>query len=530
MNPFAVLASASIGRPVAFQTSGYNAATNGRRMMNVASSTRGVSSLALADGPMLTARARKAVMDNPMASIAVTAFVAEVIGTGIRPHFRHADLVKRRALEREFALWSVQASATRRLGADGKPDSLQDFWGLQQLVCRNVIEAGEAFSRNRYRVAGDLSPTGLRVPLQLDLIEPEQLAFWRNSGDMASPQNIIRAGIEFNQIHERVAYHFYREHPGDSSIWPNAFEVVRVPSGDVLHVMEFIRGNQIRGITSLAPILSAMADLDEFSDATRYRQKLGAYLFAWKKTLTPDNSNLDLSGTAGNDVAAPGSAYTEMAPGQLNVLDANADEDFGFYAHPGVENTYEAFQRIEGRMLATAQRISYDMLTGDMTDVNYSSARIRLMALRRVWTQYQKSVIVHQFCRPVLRSWLDAAALAGVIDARDYRKNPEEYLAVEWLAQPWDWVDPVKDTTATLMKIGACLTSRSAVVKATGADVEEVDQQIAEDHAREASLGLQPVYGASRTTETDSPGGNPDEGKPAAEPDESFPVKVKTKK
>src|ERR1043166_7170747 len=257
MGYFRNLASAFVGRPVAFTTSGFNAATNGRRLINVGNTTRGISSLALSDGPMLTARARKAVMDNPLASRGVTAFISEVIGTGIRPHSKHSDPTIRRALEKEFGLWTAQSSATRRLGPGGKPDSLHGFYNQQALVCRNVIEAGGAFGRPGPRLQSDLSPTGLRVPLQIDLIEPEQLAFWRTSGEVASPENLVRGSIEFDKLHQRVAYHFYREHPGDSTIWPNAYEIVRVPAESILHVMEFSRGNQIRGITSLPRIFFA---------------------------------------------------------------------------------------------------------------------------------------------------------------------------------------------------------------------------------------------------------------------------------
>jgi capsid protein len=213
------------------------------------------------------------------------------------------------------------------------------------LVCRNVVEAGEAFGRLRYRFTSDLSPTGLRVPLQIDLIEPEQLAWWRMTGDMASPDNLVRGGIEFDPSHARVAYHFYREHPGDSAIWPNTFDVVRVPSESVLHVMEFIRGNQIRGITALAPLIVQMADLDDYDDAERFRQKLGAYLFGWRKSLSPDdplNAPLASSSLAVGTSAAPaGSAYVETQPGTLNMLDTNDGEEFGFYSHPGVPESVD---------------------------------------------------------------------------------------------------------------------------------------------------------------------------------------------
>lgn len=516
MGYWRTLSQAFLGRPMA--NSGYNAATGGRRMLTAGRSDRSVNSLALADGPVLTARSRKAVMDNPRAAAGVAGFVAEVVGSGIRPHSKHSNPEIRRTIEKEFSLWVPQSSSERRLGPDGKPDSLQDFFTQQMLVCRNSVEAGEAFARLRFRSQQDLSPFGLRVPLQIEMIEPEQLAFWRMSAEMASPQNIVRASIEFNPIHERVAYHFYREHPGDSAIWPNTYQVVRIPAASILHVMEFLRGGQFRGITALAPILTALADVDDFEDATRFAQKLGAFLFAWKETISPDDPGFASTNTAGTDVAPAGSQYVETEPGQVNILDANLNEKFGFYAHPGVAQTFHAFLTSQLQAIATAMRVTYDMLTGDMTQVNYSSARVRLIALRRQWKQYQKSVIVHQFCRPVWRAWLDAAALAGVIDSKDYARNPEEYLNVEWLPEPWEWVDPVKDAQTTRMKIESCLTSRRAEVAALGKDVEEVDHQIAEDHEREHELGLVPVYGNSRVSENAPPDGDESDEKAAPAP------------
>lgn len=513
MSYFRTLAQAFLGRPMAsLPSSGFFGATNGRRTINIGNTTRGMSNLALADGPTLLARARKADLDNPLARNGITSFVAEVIGTGMRPHSKHPDADKRRNIEKEFALWVPQSSAVRRVGPGGVPDSLQNFFLQQQLVCRNAVVAGEAFARLRPRRVSDLSPSGLRVPLQIDLIEPEQLAWWRMSGEMASPENLVRGGIEFDPLHQRVAYHFYREHPGDSSLWPNAWEVVRVPAQSVLHVVEFLQGAQIRGVSALAPIIVALADLDDFEDAERFRQKLGAYLFGWKKTLNPDNDPLTAtaSTTAGTDQAAAGTAYVESKAGQVTMLDANQNEDFGFYAHPGVPNGYEPFVRLQKQTVSTILRITYDMASGDSSKATYSSARIRLIALRRIWEQFQQAVIVHQFCRPVWRAWLDAAALVGVIDAADYRRNPENYLDVEWSGQPWEWVDPVADVQSVRMEMESCLTSREAETSRRGRNVEDVDAAIKRDHDRERTMGIVPVFGLSRVTEVVPPGQNED--------------------
>jgi lambda family phage portal protein len=513
MSYFRTLASAFLGKPMAaLPSSGFFGAGGGRRALNIGTTTRGASSLALAEAPILLGRARKADLDNPMARTGVTAFVSEAIGTGIRPHSKHTNADKRRLLEKEFALWVPQASAVRRIGPGGVPDSLQDLYLLESLVCRNTVVAGEAFARLRPRLKSDLSPAGLRVPLQVELIEPEQLAWWRTTGDVGSPKNLIRGGIEFDQVHQRVAYHFYREHPGDSAIWPNGYEITRVPAQSILHVMEFLQGAQIRGITTLAPIIVALADLDDFDDSERFRQKLGSYLFGWKKTLNPDGDPLNVASTttAGTDQAPQGAAYVESQPGQVTLFDTNQNEDFGFYSHPGVANTYEAFLRVQRQTISAAMRISYDMLTGDMNQVNYSSARIRLIALRRVWEQYQQQVMVQQFCRPLWRAWLDAAALAGVINATDYEKNPEEYLNVEWSGQPWEWVDPKTDVESVRMEIESALASREEHVAKRGKSVEEVDEAIKRDHDREEKLGIVPVYGQSRVNEVAPPGDNGD--------------------
>lgn len=67
-----------------------------------------------------------------------------------------------------------------------------DFYGLQTLLYREVIEDGERFARSRPR-RGDI---GLRVPLQLQLLEPKLLPTWYNVDRPNA--NRVRAGVELN--------------------------------------------------------------------------------------------------------------------------------------------------------------------------------------------------------------------------------------------------------------------------------------------------------------------------------------------
>lgn len=482
------------GRALMGSTSGFNAATGGRRTLHVGGTVRGVSSLALSDGPLMTARARKSVMDNPDAANGVLSFVSEVVGTGIRPHFLHPDREVRRLLQKTFAVSALQMSATRRVGANGKPVSLQSFYTQQALVCRNVIEAGEAFARLRPRLERD----GLAVPLQVELIEPEQLPYWLSSGQDVAPRNTVRGGIEFDQAGQRVAYHFYQHHPGDATIWPNTYEIKRIPSGSVLQVMEYVRGEQLRGITPLSPILIALADLAEYQDADRFKKLLGAYLFGWKKTANPDGDQglgAAPTQTAGTDTAPDGTGYVQAEKGQVTVLDTNLNEEWGFYTPPDVGTMYEAYIKLQKQPIAAVLRNTYEMLTGDMTGVNFSSARVRLITLRRVWRQFQFNVLVDQFCRPVVNAWLEQAAIAGVINLKDFLANRDDYENVAWRPQRWEYVNPKDDIEADRLELEACLASRAEKVADRGGDVEELDDQIERDHQREEEKGITPVYG-----------------------------------
>jgi hypothetical protein len=122
------------------------------------------------------------------------------------------------------------------------------------MVAREMFVAGECFVRLRPRRAED----GLLVPLQLQLLQSEMLPFERME-DLGGGRR-IRCGIEFDAIGRRLAYHFRRRHPGDSTdrggpvmggVIP---ETVRVPASEVLHIYRPIDAGQIRGLPHVAPV------------------------------------------------------------------------------------------------------------------------------------------------------------------------------------------------------------------------------------------------------------------------------------
>ena len=56
--------------------------------------------------------------------------------------------------------------------------------------------------------------------------------------------------------------------------------------------------------------------------------------------------------------------------------------------------------RVQLHAIAAALDLPYELLTGDLSQVNFSSARVGLIEFRRRVRQIQKQVIVPQLCLP----------------------------------------------------------------------------------------------------------------------------------
>ncbi|MBU6956086.1 phage portal protein [Hahella sp. HN01] len=419
----------------------------------------------------LRAKSRDLARRNVWAAAGVEAYVANAIGVGVKPQSLVKDPRLREAIHELWRDWSEDADAA----------GLTDFYGLQALVCRAMLEGGECLVRLRYRRPEDDLPVGL----QLQVLEPEHLDPTLNQ-DLPNGHT-VRAGIEFDRLGRRVAYHLYRTHPGDGLLAPASgatdLETVRVPATEILHVFRPLRPGQIRGEPWLARALVKLNELDQYDDAELVRKKTAAMFAGFITRIGPEDN---LMGEGAPD--GQGAALAGLEPGALQILEPGEDIKFSQPADVGA--SYADFMRQQFRAVAAAMGITYEMLTGDLTQVNYSSIRAGLLEFRRRCEAIQHGVIVHQLCRPIWRAWMTQAVLEGALQAPDFANHRRDYLAVKWVPQGWQWVDPKKEFDALIVAIRAGLLSRSEAISAFGYDAETIDREIAADNARADELGL----------------------------------------
>jgi len=427
-----------------------------------------INSLVASGGPRLLARSRELVVTNGYAANACEAFASNLVGDGIKPSSLIEDAGLRDRVQRLWLAWTDEADA----------DGLTDFYGLQAMVAREMFVAGECFVRLRPRRAED----GLLVPIQLQLLQSEMLPF--DKTEAAANGNRIRCGIEFDAIGRRVAYHFRRRHPGDSTdqgmITP---ETVRIPAEDVLHIYRPIDAGQIRGLPHVAPAMVRLFLLDQYDDAELDRKKTAA-MFAGFITKTAPEEQLMGEIEATDDSGAT----VSLEPGTLQVL--LPGEDVKFSSPADVGGGYEAFQYRTLLSVSASLGLPYHLVTGDVRQANYSSLRAELVEFRRRVEQLQHGVIAHQLCRPVWARWLETAVLSGALELPDFARSPARYRPVNWIPPRWDWVDPLKDIQAQVLAMEAGIISRRKVVEATGYDVEEIDRENAADAKRVGDMGL----------------------------------------
>jgi lambda family phage portal protein len=464
----------------------FDAAGHGRRGKNWNPPTLGLNTLLYSHGLSLLARNRDAVRNSAWAAAAVESYVANAIGRGIRLVPHHPDPETRALLLSRWNRWVKESDV--EYDPKNPASGQTDFYGQQMVIAREVMEAGECFVRFRPRSRKE----GLAVPVQLQLIEAEQLPLWRTSLDGTVPQgNMMRSGIEFRPDGRRAAYHFFKAHPGETMFYPmDAFTVERVPAMDILHVYKPIRAGQFRGMPWLTSVLAKLYELEQYTDAEIVKKKLGSMITGFIKQVSPENPIMPADQFVGAGQTEPAVQMSTLEPGTFQVLNFGEEVQFAETKESG---DYKSFLRACLQAFAIGAGLAEYQISGDLSGINYSSIRAGLLEFRRKCEQFQHSVFIFQVCHPIYRRWLQEGMLALAFGPKllaEYDEDPEPFEAVQWVTPGWPWVDPEKDIKAAEQAIRDGLSTRSLECATQGQDAVVLDEEQQADNERADSLGL----------------------------------------
>lgn len=464
---------------------GFDATRNTRRMSRVPITGQHTNSYLTAEGNRLRARAEDAARNNAYVTSAADSFTANLIGAGIKPSFLIKAAAKKREIQQLWSDWTDEADA----------DGITDYYGLQALIGRALFGQGEIFARFRPRRFDD----GFTVPLQIQLLPAAMVPVDLNRREPGG--RVTRMGIEFNEIGQRTAYWVYRNHPGDTTVPfdANTAELVPVPASEVMHIYWPGEPGQIRGTPKSASAIVRLFLLDSYDDHELERKRTAALTTGFVTKTAPDDAMFGEEDVAANAGAADGFSMGShvgevddpvafLSPGTLQYL--LPGEDFKLAAPADVGNSYEPFEYRNLTAAAAGMGIPYANMTGDLRQASYGSQRAGMLEFRRRLEQLQWGSVIFQFCRPVIRRWVDLAVLSGAITLRNFTERRRDYYRVKHITPAWAWIDPLKDMQAEQIAVKERWKARSDVIEATGFDAEEVDARVKADEDREAALGV----------------------------------------
>jgi lambda family phage portal protein len=415
---------------------GYDGAQTGRRTANwKAGGGSANNEIAPALGSLRN-RSRELVRNNPHAKRAIAGLVAKSVGTGITAK-------PEKAVEKQWKLWTEECDFDDRF----------DYYGLQNLAARTAFESGESVTR-RVRISG-----GFGVKLQVlegDYIDSAKFGP-TNDG------NFVIAGVEVNKSGQRIALWLFDQHPGDVAYLTRRHESKRVPWADVIHHYEQERPGQLRGVPRLAVNLIKMRDLDDFDDADLMRKKIEACFTAFVHGGDPSKPLGEAAIVADS---SPTRREETLSPGLIHYLKQGEEVTFG--SPQGY--TDEAFSKRYLRAIAVGSGVTYELLTGDLSDVNYSSIRAGMLDFRELVECWRWIHFIPQQCRKSYRWFEESAWTSGRIRSTGYE--------IDWTPPQWPMVDQTKEIAADKEEVLGGLSTLSEKIRARGRNPQEVYDEI----------------------------------------------------
>lgn len=378
--------------------------------------------------PRLRNRSREVSRNTWWGARVKSVTVAHAVSTGIMPKPMTGNKSLNRHALKAFKTWARQCDREGQLNFDA----------LIALAAGCIVESGEVI--NRIVPVRQRGPN--HVPIELQLLEPDHLDGSKDRPFSQASASIIDQGIEYNIEGKRNAYWLCRSHPGASG--SGAVGSIRVDARDVQHVYRKDRIGQGRGVPWVAPVLLKGRDTADLEEAVIVKSRIEACLAAFIKTT---NSTRSLGGAAGIETGADGSKrrIDKLSPGAI-IYGEPGEEASAI--QPSASVQFESVLMCNWLALAAGAGITYDQLTGDLRQANFSSLRAGKIEFRRVIEQFQWLTLVPMLLDPIWERWVEVAQDAGVLP----RRAPGFY-AVEWIMPANEPIDPIKDMQADMLAV-----------------------------------------------------------------------------
>lgn len=405
---------------------------------------------------LLMRRHQDLVDNNPWASQAISVITGNWIGDGVTGEPEQGTSQK---FGKGWLEWCT--------GTDCDFYGKLNFYGLQDQAARVTAVRGSVLVRQRIAPIGFYN-SGKLPPLQLQLMEPDWLDAGRDNG-----LNIF-GGKQYDNLGRVEGYWLHHGHPGDSGYRGIRLTSEFVPAAEIIHHYDCRRPNQYSGVPWGAAALLRLRDLEDFSSAELLKQKISACFAAF--VVESEVPELQPRDAEGNPIVAE--IIETLEPGAVEILPPGRDIRF---AVPPGSGSHREFSRDVLYSVAAAYGITFESLTGILSDVNFSSGRLGWIQFNRNVAKWRWNITIPQLLDPVARWYGEMARLL------DYTSKVPSFV---WTPPRRELIQPKEEIEYMLEAVRAGFMSLREIQKSFGYVPEVIFEELGLDFAAAKAAGL----------------------------------------
>jgi len=444
-------------------------------------------------------RARRVVRDNPFARSIVESHIDNVGGDDpfrlemkVGKKGANGQFVEERETNEEIEAWWKEAGEPENCCANGMYSRAEMDWQAIACIVRDggvVYRHHEFFPDNEFGYA-------------IEPIEIDRLDHYYNRPSNGK-NNEIQFSIELNSYKRPVAYWILDRHPGDVFAFANTTRYrTQYPAKDIIALFDIrTRAGQLVGMPRIAASIQRLHRIDQFDIAhctaaiwTACKPIFFTQEFPNAMELVPDfiRGAIDRAQQIANEGEGFGGGenqkFNNMDPGSAEVL------PFGYKPHQmdakfPVESA-QGFTKDNLRAVGASVSMPYHALTGDYSEINFSSGRLGENAWHDTCKRLQHHLIVN-YRVPHFRRALYFALLTGKVNLPVSRWK-EFCKAATFYGRRWPYLQPVQDAQADLLRLESKTDSPSHIIGESerGGKAEDVYSEWASDIEAAKKHGL----------------------------------------
>jgi len=343
-------------------------------------------------------------------------------------------------------------------------DGSFNFYGMQTLGMRTAAMQGECFvMRHRDK---NIKP----VPFEVQILAPYMVD--HNKSSLISTRgegNYVIQGVEFNSRGKKVGYWMHKYNPNNEFVIKLAPEFVSVD--DVLQIFYKEYPEQVRGVPFGTASMFSMKNIDQTEDAALENFKIAAC----HVMVTTRPQPLDEANTEDGFVS---DMIDRMEPGMIQYMAPGEEVTFN---NPSTPAGFSEFITKNQQKAAAGYGITYEAMTGDMSNTNFSSGRMGWIEFQRQIEDWQYNFFIPQFCKGVWKWFIEGLIIQGIITREVW---------ADWTPPAREMLDPVKEMNGLVIELSSGLVSWDEACKRRGYNPDLLFEQIKADKKRFEDAGI----------------------------------------